>query len=63
MAAPEISGYANWVRFPTYRVAKTESGYRVDIVDVRYASLTDGGFGTATVFLDDDFEPAAAEVN
>ena len=62
MAAPGLAGYAHWARFPTYRVSETGSGYRVDIVDVRYARLTGDGFGTATVFLDADLEPLSTEV-
>ena len=39
----------------------TADGYRVRIVDQRYARP--GGFGTATVFLTEDLRPVGVEVN
>jgi inner membrane protein len=60
--APAIAGFMHWARFPTYRVRATDDGVRVDIVDVRYGPWT-GGFGSATVWLDDDGRPLRAQVN
>lgn len=61
MAAPELEGFADWVRLPTYQVSATADGYRVNIVDQRYARP--GGFGTATVLLTEDLRPIGVEVN
>ena len=61
MAAPGIAGFATWVRFPTYYVTTTAVGYRVHIVDQRYARP--GGFGTATVLLTPDLRPMDVAVN
>jgi inner membrane protein len=61
MAAPGLEGFARWVRFPTFQVTETADGYRVHIVDQRYARP--GGFGTATVLLTEDLRPIGVEVN
>jgi inner membrane protein len=56
LAAPEVRGFVNWLRFPTYRVEEQESGYRVIIEDVRY-SRTPNAIGTAVVELDRQLKP------
>jgi inner membrane protein len=56
LAAPEVRGFVNWLRFPTYRVEEHESGYRVLLQDVRY-SRTRNSIGTATVELDRQLRP------
>lgn len=37
LARPELRGFANWLRFPTWTVAETEDGYDVTLQDVRYS--------------------------
>jgi inner membrane protein len=56
LAAPEVRGFVNWMRFPTYRVEEQESGYRVILQDVRY-SRARSGIGTAVVELDRQLQP------
>lgn len=56
LAAPQVRGFANWLRFPTHRVEQTEQGYRVVLQDVRY-SRTRNGIGTAVVELDRELRP------
>jgi inner membrane protein len=49
LMAPEIWGFANWTRFPSFRVDPGADGYRVTISDIR--------FGTEVVELDRDLLP------
>ncbi|HEX8705170.1 MAG TPA: metal-dependent hydrolase [Myxococcaceae bacterium] len=56
LAAPQVRGFANWLRFPTAKVEETQGGYRVVLQDVRY-SRTRNGIGTAIVELDDELKP------
>lgn len=36
LQSPEIRGFVNWVRFPTYEVRPVQNGWRVIIRDLRY---------------------------
>lgn len=56
LEAPQVRGFANWMRFPTYRVEEQPSGYRVVLQDVRY-SRRRSGIGTAVVELDGQLRP------
>ena len=56
LSAPQVQGFANWLRFPTYQLERTEGGYRVVLQDVRY-SRTSNGIGTAIVELDEELRP------
>jgi inner membrane protein len=56
LAAPQVRGFANWLRFPTHRMEQTAEGYRVVLQDVRY-SRTRNGIGTAVVELDRQLKP------
>ena len=46
LAAPKLTGFAVWTRFPTFRVEPRDGGYRVTISDVR--------LGGAVVELDEN---------
>lgn len=56
MDAPQVRGFVNWLRFPTWRVEEQASGYRVVLQDVRY-SRTRTTIGTAVVELDRQLRP------
>jgi inner membrane protein len=56
LAAPQVRGFVNWLRFPTHQVEQTEEGYHVVLQDVRY-SRTRNGIGTAVVELDRQLRP------
>jgi inner membrane protein len=56
LAAPQVRGYTNWLRFPTHQLEETAEGYRVVIQDVRY-SRTPNAIGTAEVELDRQLRP------
>jgi inner membrane protein len=56
LTAPQVRGFVNWLRFPTYRVEEQPSGYRVVLQDVRY-SRTPNSIGTAVVELDRQLRP------
>jgi inner membrane protein len=56
LTAPQVRGFVNWLRFPTYKVEETQGGYRVVLQDVRYSRMR-SGIGTATVELDDQLRP------
>jgi inner membrane protein len=56
LAAPQVRGFVNWMRFPTYRVEEQETGYRVVLQDVRY-SRARSSIGTAVVELDRQLRP------
>jgi inner membrane protein len=49
LMAPEIWGFANWTRFPSFKVDVIADGYRVTITDIR--------FGANVVDLDQDLLP------
>ena len=51
LRAPHIQGTRHWMRFPTYQIEQTTSGYEVIISDARY-SRRPGGLGTIRVALD-----------
>ena len=56
LEAPQVRGFVNWMRFPTWRVEEQAAGYRVVLQDVRY-SRTRSGIGTAIVELDRQLHP------
>lgn len=53
LAAPEVEGFAGWVRFPWAQVEPMEEGdgggYRVYLLDARYTRRRTTGFGGAVV--------------
>lgn len=57
LAAPSIRGMVTWMRFPTFEVEPEGAGYRVHVVDLRYARRPGTGFGTASVLLGRDLRP------
>jgi inner membrane protein len=61
LAAPDVRGMANWLRFPTYRVEPEGKGWRVTIQDVRYSRFR-AGIGTAVVHLDEKLLPVDLKV-
>lgn len=52
---PEIRGFRNWMRFPHYQVAETETGWQVTIRDLRSVTPWQEGesFGMVVVDLDE----------
>lgn len=56
MGAPQVKGFVNWMRFPSWRVEEDADGYRVILQDVRY-SRARNGIGTAVVELDRQLRP------
>lgn len=64
LAAPQVRGFTNWVRFPLYEVEDDNPGYVVTIRDLRYVRPEDDeGFGFARVWLTSELEPIRAEIN
>lgn len=57
LAAPQVRGFRQWLRFPTYNVEAREDGYRVVLQDVRYSRMRRSGIGTAVVELDRELRP------
>lgn len=59
LAAPQVRGFQNWARFPSWEVVKLDDGWRVILRDLRYAEPDEyeEGFGVAIVELDQDLEP------
>ncbi|HEX8435975.1 metal-dependent hydrolase [Archangium sp.] len=57
LAAPQVRGFRNWLRFPSWRVHRLDEGWRVELVDVRYSRTRDTGIGHATVTLDRELRP------
>jgi inner membrane protein len=57
LEAPQVRGFRNWLRFPTYQVSETEEGYRVLLQDVRYSRMRGSRIGTAAVNLDRNLRP------
>ncbi len=54
LSNPDIRGFVNWMRFPTYEVQQLEQGYRVVIRDLRYVrpDQTEGrGIGMVETFV------------
>ncbi len=52
LAAPEVQGFRNWMRFPYFEVQREGSGWVVLIRDLRYATPTQTrGFGITQVRL------------
>jgi inner membrane protein len=56
LEAPQVRGFAHWLRFLIWRVEEQASGYRVILQDVRY-SRTSNAIGTAIVELDRQLHP------
>jgi hypothetical protein len=47
-----------WMRFPTAEVdPRTDGGYDVHLLDVRYARRRGGGFGSDSVRVTESLEP------
>ena len=57
LAAPQVQGARNWLRFPLYTVEQRPDGYRVTIRDARYTRRRGLAFPMGVVEL--DREPAA----
>jgi inner membrane protein len=60
MAAPQVRGFRNWVRFPSWEVQTLDDGYRVILRDLRYVepgATESRGIGLAIVELDNNLEP------
>ncbi len=58
LSAPEVRGFRNWMRFPSWEVRRLPDGYLVLVRDLRFVSPdTERGFGVARVELDDDLRP------
>lgn len=57
LAAPQVRGFTQWLRFPTWRVEPTEQGWRVVLQDVRYSRLRESAIGTTVVELDKELRP------
>lgn len=45
LARPELRGFTNWLRFPTWTVENTEDGYDVRLTDVRFSRFEVTAFG------------------
>lgn len=57
LRAPSVAGFVTWMRYPFVEVSPEGSGYRVDLIDLRYARRATGDFGTASVRLGADLAP------
>jgi inner membrane protein len=60
LSAPQVRGFRNWVRFPSWEVQKLDDGYRVILRDLRYVepgATESRGIGLAIVELDENLEP------
>ncbi len=59
LAAREVRGFRNWVRFLSWEVDELDDGWRVILRDLRYAEPDEDeeGFGVAIVELDEDLTP------
>jgi inner membrane protein len=56
--AESVRGLMNWIRYPHYTVETLDEGYRVEIIDLRYALPGErANLGQDTVFLDADLRP------
>lgn len=54
LSNPDIRGFVNWMRFPTYDIQELEEGYRVVIRDLRYVRPDQDsaqGIGMAETFV------------
>ncbi len=56
LAAPQVRGFANWLRYPSHRIEPLQEGYRVVLLDVRY-SRARSAIGKAVVELDPQLRP------
>jgi inner membrane protein len=56
-AAPHVRGAMIWMRYPYVEIEPTPHGSTVWIIDARYQRLDRGGFGSAVVRLDHEFQP------
>lgn len=59
LAAHEIRGLMNWIRFPVYEVRRLDNGWEVFIRDLRYVHPEQEvatGIGIAVVELDDELQ-------
>lgn len=54
LARPELRGFANWLRFPSWTVETTEDGYDVRLDDVRYSRFRPAAFGRQVKVLRSD---------
>ena len=55
--SPDVRGFRNWMRFPTYEVEQLDDGWKVIIRDLRYVQPdqeTSVGIGMAVVELDEE---------
>lgn len=55
--SPDVRGFRNWMRFPTYEVEQLDDGWKVIIRDLRYVQPdqeTPVGIGMAVVELDEE---------
>jgi inner membrane protein len=58
LASPEVRGFRNWMRYPSWDVRRLDDGWRVILRDLRYAAPdAEQGFGVVRVDLDDDLRP------
>jgi inner membrane protein len=60
LAAPQVRGFRNWVRFPSWEVQPLDDGYRVILRDLRYVepdATESRGIGLVIVELDENLEP------
>ncbi|MCC5939920.1 MAG: metal-dependent hydrolase [Balneolaceae bacterium] len=57
--SPDIRGFRNWMRYPSYEVRKLDDGWKVIIRDLRYVlpdQETDVGIGMAVIELDEELQ-------
>ncbi|MDE2758173.1 MAG: metal-dependent hydrolase [Acidobacteriota bacterium] len=57
LAAPQVQGARNWLRFPLYTVEQRPDGYRVTIRDARYTRRRGLAFPMGVVELDRELQP------
>jgi inner membrane protein len=46
---PAVAGFVGWARFPWYEIERMPEGFRVHLLDARYARNPTSGFGGAVV--------------
>jgi inner membrane protein len=56
LRAEQVRGAVGWMRFPFLEVERTPAGFRVWLLDARYARPGDRGFGTVSLELDRGLE-------
>lgn len=59
---PELAGFSNWLRFPSYEVIERPDGHRVWIRDVRYSRIG-ASIGTARIDLDSNLKPTDVDIS